>query len=279
MADRFESVRWKLTRAQKLCDEMNAALQSLKDAWTTEVRDDGDGYRSVYIATVSPQVAEVMAQVSVCYGDSVHNLRTACDHFAYAVVPNPGPDTMFPIWRPRKDPAGVPSATEMRTAVKSKMPGIPVALADAIVATEPYNTGKGHSLWVAHVLDVADKHHSLTRAVLAAAGLQLNFAPTLEAMTAGWEKPVKLDVDDASKFVINLNVAEPDRLEVGTKLYSEPAEDSAGSLLDKNAVTHVFRIMLDSDIALGTVPRFADEILDQIGRDTTRLLNDLMAIA
>lgn len=98
-------------------------------------------------------------------------------------------------------------------------------------------------------------------------------------MSAGWDNPLKLEPSDAANFRLYLNVAEPDRLEVCAKLYTEAAETRDDSFIDRQAVRHVFRIMLDSDIALGSVPTFADQILNQIGVDTYRLLDNLMATA
>jgi hypothetical protein len=49
-----------------------------------------------------------------------------------------------------------------------------VAAKDKIRSIEPYKDGNGHSLWVLHKLDIADKHHKILTTLIRVGDIRIN---------------------------------------------------------------------------------------------------------
>lgn len=88
-------------------------------------------------------------------GDVVHNLRSALDHVAYALVkagPNPPTrQTMFPVTR---------SAADFARVTRTSLSGLSSTALAAVERRQPYHEGC-LELAAIHGLDVIDKHREL----------------------------------------------------------------------------------------------------------------------
>jgi hypothetical protein len=98
MIERFESALWKIDRAQKHADDLEAEVRSFWAADPYEIEAVGPSaapgsYRVKRIAAL-PESIPLIA------GDTAHNIRSALDHFAWAAASpqERGVHTCFPVW-------------------------------------------------------------------------------------------------------------------------------------------------------------------------------------
>jgi hypothetical protein len=108
----------------------------------------------VYVAKADPVPPEMLCVV----GDAIHNLRSALDHLACALIyvngSKPSPKVEFPI-------LDGPITTAKREArFAGKVEGMRKEVIDAIRDIKPYQGGND-ALWRVHRLDVIDKHDVL----------------------------------------------------------------------------------------------------------------------
>ena len=100
------------------------------------------------------------AHCSTITGDAVHNLRTALDHLACALVEAGGgvvkAHTVFPFHEDRDN---------FEANFEGKIEGASKEAINLVKSMEPYKGGAGNALWRLNKLDVADKHHSLLLAI------------------------------------------------------------------------------------------------------------------
>lgn len=106
--------------------------------------------------------------IALMAGDIIHNLRSALDHLACQLVLINGSHvtdkTCFPIFKG----TGIHEPSFAR-----QVEGMADAAKDRIRAAEPYKDGKGHTLWVLHKLDIADKHHALLTTLTRVGGISI----------------------------------------------------------------------------------------------------------
>jgi hypothetical protein len=96
----------------------------------------------------------VPQELSIIFGDAVHNLRTALDVMANDLVALNGvapKNVYFPFAR---------SADDLERQIKNKMRGASEDIKDLIRALKPY-IGGNNALRAVHDLDITDKHIAL----------------------------------------------------------------------------------------------------------------------
>jgi hypothetical protein len=259
--ERFESALWKIDRARKHADDLELVI---KEFWATkpyEVQRVGtpSSGRGSYRVT---RIAPLPAIVPLIVGDAAHNVRSALDHFAWAVVRSEdhGPQTAFPIWNNRK--RQTPTHEQWRKDVEAKLSGAPVGLIEEVVKLEPWDTGKDSLLWAINELERVDKHRLLLSVAVANTGITIdhgqllaNAFPDLEVPSL----PVKLKPQWAP-------------LELGRDLFVVEAETGFAS-----------NLTFDFNVTLGEPEELKSEavvtqlrILAGLGEKTIR---DLMPLA
>jgi hypothetical protein len=139
------------------------------------VRDPGSGTgdAGAYRAKL---VGEPSEEVPVIIGDFVHNLRSSLDHVAVALVPSAKqryarfPIAQHDIWRANlrtsKDKVRSDAVARARKSYNLAVKGMPPEAQRAIENIQPLRH-KGERSWLRnlHVLDLADKHHSILATV------------------------------------------------------------------------------------------------------------------
>lgn len=161
MAD-FSSMSLKIERAKLYVDQLETLIGAFQHKANMHriVREDHPETgksRMVYRG----QAPMIDPAIPLTIGDAAHNLRSALDHFAFAVVP---PGSMaehriqFPIWRMQ----GVtPNATQWKDQVRSSIQNVTPELHSALLALQPYEGGNAEFLWTVDRIDVLDKHRAL----------------------------------------------------------------------------------------------------------------------
>jgi hypothetical protein len=115
------------------------------------------------------RLGEPDPQISLLFGDAVHNMRSALDHLVYELVASnqdrpagvPNHKTMFPICDTR---------TRFQTQAhrRGRITGVPVDACAVIERAQPFHRREAgqdhrvHPLWVLNQLDNIDKHRRLT---------------------------------------------------------------------------------------------------------------------
>ena len=158
------------------------SLQEAITGWVFEqgyhfvdATQDSDGDSS-YILTVKP--LPVPLRIPAIFGDVVHNLRSALDHFARQLLlasdaePDDGPGgTVFPI-RVKAPSSG------SDLVLKARSGDISNELKRVLDAVQPYHWGSKsseHPLALLNALDIIDKHRMLHTTVLNAEGGSVTF--------------------------------------------------------------------------------------------------------
>lgn len=174
MTDDFESALWKIDRARKHADDLEAEI----DAFAETVPYKGEivgtpesgpaQYRVNHVASI-PVIFPLIA------GDAAHNIRSALDHFAWAAVPpqDRHPRTTFPIWN-RKGSA-IPFRGQWRKEVEGVLKGAAPQLIEAVLKLEPWQGGRDSLLWVINELERVDKHRLLLSVAAANTAIRIDF--------------------------------------------------------------------------------------------------------
>jgi hypothetical protein len=210
MEDRCESALWKIERARKHADDLEAEVEAFWSAGHFQI----DEVESSLGAVAKYQVTSLdllPESVPLMVGDAAHNIRSALDHFAFAAVPNPDEDTAFPIWRKRN--VAKPTVIQWQKKVGQQLNGASSGLLQAIQRLEPWKTGKDAHLWAIHELDRVDKHRLLISLSV------VNTLITLEGEGYDFETVRKFSwhADDNEHMSLERTTWVP--LEVGTILF------------------------------------------------------------
>lgn len=220
----------KIGRADALTDELegrvNEFLVRLGDQ-AIESRVEPDHVRQAY--RVIMQQPLVPHQIALLVGDVLHNLRSALDHLARALVEASGQEaidgpggTTFPVHTLRKRPARL---------VPSTWPEID-ALVDAV---QPYNSPDaeraGHPLLVLHQLNNTDKHRLLHVAVVAGNGRVVFRDRALhgQPIAADGKRYVVRMLSDAEQIIPVDEALEVDPEMTGMWLYTVSLNEGPGS--------------------------------------------------
>lgn len=228
MTDPFESALWKVDRARKHADDLEAEVRAFWAADPYEVETvgsplTGGGSYRVKRITALPESIPLIA------GDAAHNIRSALDHFAWAAVApqERSVRTCFPIW----------NTTEARTPdrwkkqVDRQLKGASAELIEAVTKLEPWEAGRDSLIWAIHELDRVDKHRLLLSVAVALTGVGLDgdsYELTVAKKYSGGDpaKPLALE---PLKWT---------PLEEGTVLFGSPSDFGA------TAATLTFDMML-----------------------------------
>jgi hypothetical protein len=122
-----------------------------------------DGLLHTYIA-VEPE--PLPASLPLIFGDSIHNLRSALDHLAWALVlangGSPDESTYFPVRRTAPDRPKQPSKPWSLGRALVPGGGVTEQAAQLLDELQPYShTAEGQQLARLHSLDIWDKHRRL----------------------------------------------------------------------------------------------------------------------
>ena len=155
----FESAKLKIERANQHITELNTLLRDFaeQNPYAISIQHDiKTGHRIFGVEMGEP----VPAHVSTITGDAIHNLRTALDHMACALVVAGGGAvrsfTGFPFHDGREN---------FETNLERKIKGATKDAIHLFKSVEPYEGGRGDLLWRLNKVDVADKHFRLIFAV------------------------------------------------------------------------------------------------------------------
>jgi hypothetical protein len=168
LLDRLNS---KVERAEKHIVDLCTEWDRFKiDAYGYSASDNLDSGERIWRLDRALPIPNTLSLIT---GDAVHGLRCALDHVIYRLAEVrcrklPLPTRLyFPVG---KDRADFIAALEAAAEHKSRKFGIVKRLGpevgEAIKAIEPYEGGRGRTLWHIHQLDIIDKHRSLLTAAL-----------------------------------------------------------------------------------------------------------------
>ncbi|WP_315701134.1 MULTISPECIES: hypothetical protein [unclassified Bradyrhizobium] len=155
----------KIDRANKHLNDLIKAMEAFQHRYTQDFVADEESEPTIKIYRVRI-LEDIPANLSGYIGDVVHNLRSALDCLAVALIKRVDPtvgddvlrDTYFPIaW----DESGL--SNERRTRFFNRV-GAPVE--KLIRRVQPYRGGKGHVLWQLEHLDITDKHRQIIPGLL-----------------------------------------------------------------------------------------------------------------
>lgn len=171
MIDRFDSALWKVDRARKHADDLEAEVQAFWAANPFEVEMVGAPLTGLGHFQVK-RMAAVPKSITLIAGDAAHNIRSALDHFAWSAVPlgQRRKQTCFPVW----GGTAAPAATKWKEQVSRQMLGASAELVEAVVKLEAWDAGRDSLLWVIHELDRIDKHRLLLPVAVAFTGIGVN---------------------------------------------------------------------------------------------------------
>lgn len=164
--DPLIAVRLKLHRAEEHLNALHSAIGSYlwRNPYEALVKLDGEAHELVVYMRVreNPPLSW-----SPLFGDFVHNLRSALDHLAIALVRSNKPNaniskTAFPF--EKTDPFASNAPPARQEAWKRMVKGMSVKQVAAIKAVQPYNNplpeGLLNTLSVLNDLSNADKHRT-----------------------------------------------------------------------------------------------------------------------
>lgn len=172
MSDRLESAWQKLDRAKEHIAALDAGVTQFWDASPLEIKkiDSAEPEISRYRVT---RIKPLPASIPLIAGDATHNIRSALDHFAWAVVSQPSRTTAFPVWSTEKGQK-TPTPAAWTKKVQHDLEGAPSGLIDAVRRLEPWEGGRDSLLWTAHELDRIDKHRLLLSIAVVNTSVQLH---------------------------------------------------------------------------------------------------------
>lgn len=171
MIDRFESALWKIDRARKHTDDLEAEVHAF---WATdphEIETVGTPFAGRGFYRVK-RIAAMPESIPLIAGDAAHNIRSALDHFAWAAASpqERGAHTYFPVL----SSAAAYAQDKWQKQVSRQMRGASAGLIEAVVRLEPWETGRDSLLWAIHELDRVDKHRLLLSVAVALTGVYID---------------------------------------------------------------------------------------------------------
>jgi hypothetical protein len=204
----LDGIHAKLARADKHLEALDSELRAFAEKEPYGFRGEVDTQTSRWVARFELR-EPIPIELSVTVGDIVHNLRSALDHIAFALVPKASRwRTMFPIY---DDPEEFLCAVRI-PAKRNRGPlgGLqPDSLAFALIeSTQPYAGGNPpetlHPLRVLADLNNEDKHRTIL-----ARSTALSRDPAPEAaILARW------NVEVAEQYSIHLDTPLEDGAEI-----------------------------------------------------------------
>lgn len=144
----------------------NSQIRKLDDAFCAFRRSHpveiGRSYNSnVGMVTYYAKSVPVMAdELTLMLGDTIHNLRSALDHLAFALVTATG-QTLDDKARRRVCFPIFDTAEAYEQKSRECVPGVKDCCLSMLDRVEPYGDGSGRVFWQLHGLDIVDKHRLL----------------------------------------------------------------------------------------------------------------------
>ncbi len=264
------SVAEKIRRAVEHHDELQRAVI----LWTFDqdynfVEARPDYSTSEYVLTVKPLTPPLRA--AAIFGDFVHNLRSALDHFARQLlvaqggVPlDGGGGTMFPILK-----ASLPDGRP--PTLKAKFGQLGGALLEVLDAVQPYQWGDrwaAHPLWQLSELDIIDKHRMLHTTVLRARG-QAAFGTSEEASPGRYRVNV-VEGQEARVSVAPSDLHDEPRVTGTWKLTLGLAEPTVADAVPIDAVTARLMVHVIGEVVM----RFMDRMHPGLPADLAQHMID-----
>jgi hypothetical protein len=261
MTSTFDNAWHKMGRASQHTDELEASIVAFHQTNLYQVVVEDNSQTGKRAAKLGGALPPIPPAVPLIMGDAIHAMRSSLDHFAYAAVPTPTEQTMFPVVRA----ARVPKPAELRSLVDGRLKSASKQLRQAVVDHQPHLGGKGESVWLVNHLDIVDKHRLLLTAGTAYSSLQFDAAASLRGL-ADWTK-------DLPPMPIGLRPAHRYPLQAGQPLFTADAE----AFDEHKDLTFTF------DVAFGEPPPLAGEpvvpTLRRLHDDITALLRQLIPLA
>jgi hypothetical protein len=170
MIDRFESALWKVDRARKHADDLEAEVRAFWAADPCEIETVGTPFAGHGFCRVK-RITALPESIPLIAGDAAHNIRSSLDHFAWAAVSpqERGAHTYFPVW----NSAAGRTRDKWQRQVGRQMKGVSADLIEAVVELEAWETGRDSLLWAIHEVDRVDKHRLLLPVAVALTGIGL----------------------------------------------------------------------------------------------------------
>jgi|SRR5215510_7255930 len=168
----LQSAKTKLQRAKRHLAEFEKERDTWTGRWTGRkpYAVVGDRISPTKITLKFSVKDAIPDQLSTILGDAVHNLRSALDHLAWALVEvngnSPNRATQFPI----ND-----NLASFKAAVPRCLAGASDKAISAIKDLKPYKGGN-HVLWTVHDLDIIDKHRLIVPIATAHTGTEIRFS-------------------------------------------------------------------------------------------------------
>jgi hypothetical protein len=211
------SAQRKLERGHELHEELLRVLgeYAAREPYRMKELAGDDGQWHVQLRVLEP----VPDRVATLAGEVAHQLRSALDHLANALVADNGgtctASTAFPVSRSVQL-----WTTNWKSLVLDKLKGASPGVIKRVLQVEPYPGGVDEWLWMLSELDNIDKHRQVLVAQAAHTGLQLDlFADTsvFGELPAEMRESMKLMLvpadDTATDGTILFTVPSRDRLE------------------------------------------------------------------
>jgi hypothetical protein len=260
MTSRFDVAWQKMGRASQHIDGLEASIVAFHQTGPYQVVIEDDPQTRKRTAKLGGALTPIPPAVPLIMGDVVHALRCSLDYFAYAAVPAPTEQTMFPVLRA----ARVPKAAELRSLVDGRLKGASKQLRQAVVDHEPYLGGKGESVWLVNHLDIVDKHRLLLTVGTAYTSMRFDAAASLRDL-ADWTK-------DLPPMPIGLRPAHRYPVQAGQPLFTADVE-----AFEKHQ-----DLAFAFDVAFGEPPPLAGEpvvaTLRRLHDDVAALLQQLIPL-
>jgi hypothetical protein len=260
MSRSIDRINAMVTRAKQHIQDFQLGLQAFyqTNPYEVSVKEDPQAGKRIYYVSKADCVPDSLAAIAA---DVIQNLRSPLDHLAYQLVLDARggtePDWLvyYPICK---------TAADYPATRSGKIKGVRQAVIDAIDATEPYPTGKGHALWQLNELNKPSKHQLLIGAGSYYRGMDISSftrrllkktAPSIDIKVTPW---MLAPADNLMHLSVgNELVIEPLDLEVDKemRLAFDVSLDKAG--------------VIDCEPALKTLQDFANlvgDIVPRLGR-------------
>jgi hypothetical protein len=159
MGAALESIRAKIKRAEHHIHDFEIGKREFFRDYPQVVvpKFNAELNLTLYVLHSSPPVPEWLRVVA---GDAIHNLRSALDYLACALVDANGKRIRTATGFPILDPA----SEKCKATFKGRIRGMRKEAIQIIERYEPYK-GRNRTLWGIHQLDIVDKHRLLVAIV------------------------------------------------------------------------------------------------------------------
>jgi|tagenome__1003787_1003787.scaffolds.fasta_scaffold20595028_1 hypothetical protein len=167
--DPFDGPKLKIGRAKRHVDDYRAAFKAFKEGPSpvrVEPRIDPETGSPCLVLWRGPE--PLPGELRLTAADALYNLRSALDQAVSRCAVQAGYSGRKTYFPHGQDKAG------FEESLRSRCPGVPESVRNAITALEPYYGGTSYLLRALHDLNILDKHSDL-----------IEIAPTLRSFAIG----------------------------------------------------------------------------------------------